>query len=146
MATLDVFKQDPFRSITLTAALEKVPHVPDGLATMGIYVDMPVRTEELWIEDRQGSLAIVPFSDRGAPGTQRTTEKRKARPFKVPRLRVEDTITARELAGIREFGSETELMQVMKEVARRFAGPTGLRNPAGSTPRNSTSWRVCRAS
>lgn len=133
MATLDIFQQDPFRTITLTSALEKVPYIPDGIETMGIYEDKPVRTEELWIEDRQGTLAIVPFSDRGAPGTQRTTEKRKARAFKVPRLRVEDTITARELAGIREFGSETELMQVMKEVGRRFAGPTGLRSQLAYT-------------
>jgi uncharacterized protein YerC len=60
----------------------------------------------------------------------------------VPRLRDEDTLYARELAGIRAFGSETELMQVMKEVARRFAGPTGLRNPIWPTRRNSTSWRA----
>jgi hypothetical protein len=74
MATLDVFKQDPFRSITLTAALEKVPHVPDGLATMGIYVDMPVRTEELWIEDRQGSL--VSFRSAIAVRTWHTAHHR----------------------------------------------------------------------
>lgn len=133
MASLDIFKQDPFKTITLTQAVEKVPYVPDQLTTMGVYEDTPVRTEELWVEERQGALSIVPFSDRGAPGTQRTAEKRKARPFKVPRLRVEDTITAREMAGIREFGSETELMQVQKEVMRRLVGPTGLRSQLAFT-------------
>lgn len=127
MANLNIFQQDPFRTITLTAAIEKVPYVPDGLEAMKIFEDKPIRTEELWVEQRQGSLVIVPFSDRGAPGIQRTTEQRNARAFKVPRLRMEDTITARELMGIREFGSETELMQIQKETARRLVGPTGLR-------------------
>lgn len=127
MATLDVFHQDPFRTITLTAAIEKVPYLPDGLEAMKIFEDKPIRTEELWVEQRQGQLVLVPFSDRGAPGTQRTTELRNARPFKVPRIRMEDTITARELMGIRQFGSETELMQVQQETMRRFVGPTGLR-------------------
>lgn len=128
MASLDIFHQDPFRTIQLTSAIEKVPYVPDGLEAMRIFEDKPIRTEALMVEQRQGVLVIVPFSDRGAPGTQRVTERRSARYFNVPRLRMEDTIYAREVAAIREFGSETELMQVMKELARRIVGPTGIRN------------------
>lgn len=128
MVMLDIFRQDPFSSLELTAAIEKVPYVPDGLEAMGIFTDTPIRTEYLMVEQRAGSLVLVPFTDRGAPGTQRTTEKRNARSYKVPRLRMEDTIYAREVAGIREFGQETALMQVQSEVMRRLVGPTGIRN------------------
>jgi hypothetical protein len=38
----------------------------------------------------------------------------------------DDTIYATELQGIREFGTESVLMQVESEVARRLSGPTGL--------------------
>lgn len=128
MVSMNVFQQDAFRTIQLTSAIEKVPYLPNGLAAMNIFQDMPVRTEALMVEQRQGKLVLVPFSDRGSVGTQRTTEQRSARYFQVPRVRTEDTLYAREVAGIRAFGSETELMQVQKEVARRLVGPTGLRS------------------
>jgi len=44
----------------------------------------------------------------------------------VPRIMHDDTIWADELQSIRAFGSETELMQLETEVARRLSGPTGL--------------------
>jgi len=128
MVSMNVFQQDAFRTIELTTAIEKVPYKPDGLEKMGAFTDAPQRTEAMAVEERQGKLVLVPFSDRGAPGGQRTTERRKMRYFQVPRIRQEDTLYAREIAGIRAFGQETELMQVQKEVGRRMVGPTGLRS------------------
>ena len=128
MVSMDIFRQDPFSTIQLTSAIEKVPYVPDGLEAMGMFTDKPIRTEYMMVEQRAGQLVLVPFTDRGAPGTQRVTERRAARSFKVPRLRMEDTIYAREVMNIREFGQESALMQVQSEVMRRLVGPTGLRN------------------
>jgi hypothetical protein len=73
-------------------------------------------------------LNLIQTSQRGAPPgvADRQTEKRKMRYFEVPRITEGDTIFAHELQNIRQFGSETELMQVQAEVARRTAGPTGL--------------------
>lgn len=128
MVMIDIFRQDPFTAMELTTAVDKVPYNPDGLSAMGIFTDKPVRTEYVMVEQRAGQLVLVPFTDRGAPGTERTTEKRNARSFKVPRMRVSDTIYAREVSGIREFGQESALMQVQSEVMRRLVGPTGLRS------------------
>ncbi|HEY3847804.1 MAG TPA: major capsid protein, partial [Acetobacteraceae bacterium] len=127
MVSLDIFHQDPFKTIQLTTAIEKVPYLPDGLEAMGIFEDKPIRTKALMVEERDGKLVIIPFSDRGSPATERTTERRKARYFEVPRLRHGDTVYADEVAAIREFGQETVLMQVQTELARRMVGPTGLR-------------------
>jgi hypothetical protein len=124
--SLDVFNTDPFKTIQLTQAVEKVPFLPQGIGGLGIFEDDPIYVETAVVEERDGLLALIPFSERGTDGLQRTTELRKARAFKVPRLRHEDTVYARELANIREFGTESVLMQVMTEVARRFAGPAGL--------------------
>lgn len=128
MASLDIFNQDPFTTIQLTVAVERVPYLPQGLAAFNVFEPKPIRTKVAMVEQRQGKLVILPFTDRGAPGSQRTTELRSARHFLVPRIRMEDTIYADELATIREFGSETELMQVQKELGRRLVGPTGIRN------------------
>lgn len=126
MASLDIFNQDPFTTITLTAAVDKYPYQPLALGDMNIFDDDPIRTTALVVEQRQGQLIVVPLSERGEEGKQRVTEKRQARYFEVPRLRHADTIYANELQNIRQFGTETELMQVQTEVARRLSGPTGL--------------------
>lgn len=122
MVGMDVFNQDPFKMIQLTTAVEKMPYVPDGLTAMGIFRDKPIRTNEFWIEEREGQLIIVPFSDRGAPRTQRVTERRKAKAFQTYRLGHEDTIYAHEIKDIREFGQESALKQVQSEVMRRLVG------------------------
>jgi hypothetical protein len=126
MASLDIFNQDPFTTITLTAAVDKYPYQPLALGDMNIFDDDPIRTTALVVEQRQGQLIVVPLSERGEEGKQRVTEKRQARYFEVPRLRHADTVYANELQNIRQFGTETELMQVQTEVARRLSGPTGL--------------------
>jgi hypothetical protein len=105
---LDVFNQDPFKAIALTAAVQRNPYQPIGLGTMNIFDPEPIRTKALAVEERTGKLVLIPFSQRGAEGTQRTTEKRKMRYFDVPRLMHDDTIYADELQNIREFGTESD--------------------------------------
>lgn len=126
MASLDVFHQDAFSTIQLTTAIEKKPFQPTGLGDLNIFEPDPIRTTALAVEQRQGKLVVVPFSERGQEGTQRTTEQREARYFKVPRIMHSDTLYANEIQDIRAFGTESELMQVQAEVARRLNGPTGL--------------------
>lgn len=126
MVSMDVFHQDPFTTIQLTQAVERNPFQPTGLGELGIFEVDPIRTKAMMVEQRQGKLYLIPFSQRGEEGTQRTTEKRIARYFDVPRIMTSDTIMADELQSIRAFGTESELMQLEAEVARRLSGPTGL--------------------
>ncbi|OTP79487.1 major capsid protein [Caballeronia sordidicola] len=126
MASLDVFHQDAFTTIQLTDAVDKVPYQPNGLGELNIFEPNPIRTTALAVEQRQGQLIIVPFSERGQEGTQRTTEQRQARYFKVPRIMTSDTLYANEIQDIRAFGTESEFVQVQNEIARRLNGPTGL--------------------
>ncbi|PRP68609.1 major capsid protein E [Chromobacterium amazonense] len=126
MASLDIFRNDAFSTLQLTTAVERHPFLPAGLGELNIFEPDPIRTTALAVEERQGKLVVIPFSERGQAGTQRTTEKRKVRYFDIPRIRHSDTIYASELQNIREFGTESELMQVQTEVARRLNGPTGL--------------------
>ena len=126
MATLDVFNSDAFSMTTLAAAIEKVPTVPRFLDELGVFAPVPSRTTDFFIEDRTGSVGLIQTSPRGAPPAKRATELRNARSFKIGRLAKQDTILASELQNIRAFGSETEVMQVQAEVARRMMGPVGL--------------------
>jgi hypothetical protein len=126
MDMLDIFHSDPFTSIAMTEAVQRNPFQPVGLGALNLFDPNPIRTKALAVEERNGVLTLIPFSERGGEGAQRNTEKRKMRYFDVPRLMHDDTIYADEIQSIREFGQESVLMQVETEVARRVAGPTGL--------------------
>jgi hypothetical protein len=127
MVSMDIFRQDPFSTFQLTTAIERIPYQPTLLGDMGIFTPTPIRTKALGVEERDGQLVLIQSSQRGQPvNSERTTEKRKMRYFEVPRITQGDTISADEIEGIRQFGTESELMQVMAEVARRLSGPTGL--------------------
>jgi hypothetical protein len=123
---MDVFNSDAFTMGEMTAALNKQDFQPSLLRSLGIFTAKPIRTEFATIEERDGVLALIQTSNRGAPLGQRTTEKRKLHRIDVPRIAKGDRITASEIAGIRDFGTESELMQVQSEVARRLNGPASL--------------------
>lgn len=122
MATIDVFAGDGFSMMELTAALENVPHKPNGLGAMGIFTPKPIRTNVAAIESRDGVLTLVQTSQRGAPLAQRGNENRKLRHFETHRIALGDRLMASELQGIRAFGSESELQQVQTEALRRLVG------------------------
>ena len=128
MAEIDVFHSDPFTMIELTAAVERNPFMPTGIGELDLFEPNPIRTRALAVEQRDGTLALIPTSPRGSPAVERVTEKRAARYFEVPRLRHADTICADEIQSVRAFGQETEVMQLQSEVARRLACPVGLQS------------------
>ena len=119
MATMDIFPQSAFNTVSLTAAFQKIPYQPSLLGELGIFEPTPSRTRHIAIERRNGFLSLVPTSPIGGAVTQLNDDKRDIRDFRTVRLAKGFTIFAEELNGIREFGSETELMQVQEEVARR---------------------------
>lgn len=129
---IDIFNSDAFSALTLSQGVQRNPYQPGALGRLNIFDENPIRTTAVAVEERTGTLNLIGFSERGAEGTQRTTEKRKMRYFDVPRLMHADTIHTYELQNIREFPEGptgqivTVPMQLEKEVSRRLAGPTGL--------------------
>lgn len=120
MLTMDVFNQDAFSAISLSAAVDKLDYIPDTLGSIpGLFVPDPVRTQAIWIEERATGAVILPFSPRGSAPHQNGGDQRKARAFSTQRIGDASRITASELADIRAFGSETELQTLQGEVARR---------------------------
>jgi len=106
--------------IELTAAVERNSFMPTGIGELDLFEPNPIRTRALAVEQRDGTLALIPTSPRGSPAVERATEKRAARYFEVPRLRHANTIYADEIQSVRAFGQETEVMQLQSEVARRL--------------------------
>jgi len=120
MASMDVFRQNAFSTIEMTRAVDKVPYLPAGLGALNIFgPPRPISTLAVAVEEREGALTLIPTLPRAAPLPELSSELRKIRWFSVPRLAKEDTLYAHEIAGIREFDTESELIQAQREVARR---------------------------
>lgn len=120
MLTMDAFRGDAFSATSLTAAVDRMGYVPGVLeAIPGLFQPVPVRTEHIWIEERDNAPALIQTSPRGAAPGQKGGDIRKGRNFKTVRLALASRITASELQGIRAFGSETETKALQGEVGRR---------------------------
>jgi hypothetical protein len=136
MATLDVFKQDAFKLTSMLQAIREVDYRPMRLGELGIFTPNPVRTETVAIEKIGETLALIKTSQRGEPPDKRSTEKRTIRDFRTLRITKDDRVMASELANIRAFGTESEMMQVQAEIARRLSGPGGLESQVELTLEN----------
>lgn len=121
MLSMNVFRQDAFSAIQLSAAIDRMDYVPNQLQTViPNLVDLePVRTEVIWLEDRATGAVVLPFSPRGAAPHQTSGDLRKARSFPTLRYGDASRVTSSELFAIREFGSEVNLKTLQEEVARR---------------------------
>ena len=120
MASMDIFEGDAFSIIELTRALENIPFKPATLSGSGLFGDRGVRSRTVVIESRDGTLSLIPFSERGSAYDQQVAERRDVRAFVCRQFKKQDVIWASEIQGIRAFGSESEAQQVQVEVARRL--------------------------
>lgn len=126
MSILDIFNNDAFSTVQLSSAIDRVETVPRELGSRGIFVDNPVRTEKIAVEDREGTLSLIQTSQRGAPLDNKGPDKRKIRDFRTSRIAKKATIHAHELQFLRGFGQEQQIQMAMEEVTRRLSGPNGL--------------------
>lgn len=120
MATMDIFKGDAFTLVEMSDALNKVPYKPSFLGSLGIFEPKPIRTETVAIEKKENTLALVEASKRGDPLKQQAGIKRDIRDFRTVRLAKGDTLQASEIAGVRAFGSESEMQSMQSEVMERM--------------------------
>lgn len=121
MATMDVFKADAFTMMELSSTVDNMDYNPGLLGSLGLFTPSPVRHKRIFVDQRDDTLSLIPFSERGSAGTQNERYTRKAINFEIPRIAIQDTVWAHEISGLREFGTETELMTVQREVAGRLA-------------------------
>jgi len=121
MAGMDVFNNNAFSMTSLTGVVEKIDYVPQTLGQLGIFSPMPVRTRNLFVDRRDGSLTLIGTSALGSPPDELVKDDRDAVSFRTTRLAKGFTMYAHELEGIRAFGSETEFSQVQAEYLRRMA-------------------------
>ena len=67
MPTLDVFNQDAFSLMSLTAAINKAPYKPSRIGQLGLFGEQRISTTQVMVEERDGLLSLIPTTPRGGP-------------------------------------------------------------------------------
>lgn len=103
---LDIFNDDAYGVVSLTAAIDKLPYKPGRIGRMGLYQESGVNTLDVAIEERHGKLSLLNTAARGTAGQTSSRRSRKLRSFRVPHIPHDDAVMADEVQGVRAFGSE----------------------------------------
>ncbi len=129
MATMDIFEGDAFTIVELTRALENIPYKPALLSGSNLFSPRGVRSRTVVIESRDGTLSLIPFSERGSAYESQVPDRREMRAFVCRQFKKQDVLWASEIQSVRDFGSESATQQVQTEVAYRPAqAPPGRRD------------------
>src|SRR5579859_3209585 len=118
---LDIFNNNAFGVVSLTDAINKPLFAPGRLGSMGLFSERGVSTTTIVLEEKAGNLVLVAPTPRGGPGITIDKKKADSRAVVVPHFEVNDAINADEVQGVRQWGTENQLMTVMGMVADRIA-------------------------
>jgi Phage major capsid protein E len=121
MASMDIFNEDPFQMVELTDAVRDMAYTPQLLESLGIFEEKGVFVNQIAIEKKGQTLSLIETSANGVAPKQNTPNRANIRNFSTTRLADGFTLQASEVAGMREFGSDSELAVVMTEYAERMS-------------------------
>ena len=117
MEYMDIFNDDAFSLISMTAAISEIDHVPGRAGEMAFAGNGEgIATTTASFERKGESLTLVQSSPRGGPAPKETQEKGTLRSVSIPQIKLEDTIGAHQVQGIREFGTTNALRSVQSVV------------------------------
>ncbi len=121
MAAIDIFENDAFGVMSITASINENPEGQKVPTVMNeLFQEEGVISPIVSIEKDGDSLALVPAKERGDPGTAFEKASRDLIPFKTIHLPQAGGIDADEVMGVREFGTETEVQQMSRVVGREL--------------------------
>ena len=111
------FNNPAFAMAEMTAAINLIPNRYGRLESLNLFPGRPVRTRSVVVEERNGTLNLLPTLPVGSPSTVNARDKRKLHSFVIPHVPLEDVVLPEEVQGVRAFGSETEMESIASVMA-----------------------------
>lgn len=106
----DIFNDDAFSLVSLTAEINKVDHIPGRAGELAfVGVGEGVSTTSVSFEQIGGAISLIQTTRRGAPAPQEQQDKRTLRAVEIPQIKLEDTIGVHQIQNVRQFGSTNTL-------------------------------------
>lgn len=121
MASMNAFETDVFGMVSLSGTVDRIDYKPGMLGELGVFEPMPVRSRTVYVDEREGSLSLIPTSPIGAAPDELKKDDRTAVPLKTTRIAKGFTMYAEEVQDVRAFGGESEAEQLQAEYLRHMA-------------------------
>lgn len=123
---VDIFNDDAFSTIELTAAINAVDHIPGRAGEVAFAgVGEGVATLAVAIEQKDEALALIQTSARGAPADQVAGDKAVLKSVDIPQIKLEATIPIGAVQSVRQFGSTSAVVGPQSVINQRFAKMAG---------------------
>lgn len=116
MPEMNIFEDDAFSLVSLTAAVNDKKYRPGQIGATGIFDENGVSTTSIFVEKKGDVLGLVEPTKRGGPGETTADPKREAIPFAIPHYERDDAVYADEVQNVRAFGTSNELETVLAKV------------------------------
>lgn len=120
MSVWDVFNQDAFSVVAMTARINNLPFVPGQLGASGLFSESGVPTTSIMIEEQDTVLGLVAPTPRGGPGETAAKDGRRVRSFVLSHFQRDDAVYADEVQGVRAFGSDSQVLTVQALVDQKM--------------------------
>ncbi len=130
MEIIDVFNQSAFNAVSMTTAINIIPHQPRRIGQMKLFVPAGIPTTTASIDFKNGVLTLLSTKARGEAANQMPRGGRNARSFPVPHIPVDDVVQPDDIQNIRAFGSGSVLEAVASVVNERL---TSMRDSLEAT-------------
>lgn len=114
------FQNPGFSMASLTAAINLIPNRYGRLEALNLFPAKPVRTRSVLVEERNGTLTLLPTLPPGSPATVNARDRRKLHAFVVPHVPLEDVVLPEEVQGVRAFGAESQTETVANVMAQHL--------------------------
>lgn len=112
---------DAYNSVNLTEAFNVFPLRYGNLTASGLFgAPRGITTRTALVENYNGVLTLLPTKQVGEEPNVGKTGTREARTFLVPHIPLVDVVLPEEVAGVRAFGSESELEPLNRLIARKL--------------------------
>ena len=118
----DVFNQNGWGVIEFhEEVVEKIDFKPQLLGSLNLFEPIYSRSRTIAIASKEGTLALIPTSEMGAPPQELIPPGAKVRKFDAVRLAKGSTIYALELAGVLALPFDMQTKEIAQEVTDRTA-------------------------
>lgn len=99
---------DVFSVSEISASIDKLPNMYGRVDELKLMPTKGVTSRDIAIEERNGSLSLIPSDRLGGPGVANGGNKRTVRTFRVPSLIEEDFVSPQDVIGVRAFGGDQQ--------------------------------------
>lgn len=119
-AILDIFRNNAFNVVSLTAAINKLPYMPTRIGDMGLFTEKGITTTMATVEERDGKLGLLTSRARAVMNQVDTIGRRKMRAFAIPHIPINEEVLADQVQNMRAFGTGDQMETIAMAVNERL--------------------------